>query len=184
MRKERIRNLEKARAEKTKANLDFKLEIPHIDEVIKENKQLRESLDGKLTELKESIVPGEPTDITPIVSKIDELVDRQNQDIEVLLSRLIKAVKAFEPHINVAPAKVKTVIKPDIYDTYKPTDAETKSAQQYYGYVDKHGSWFIMRLYKAKDSHNYRYAKGDSNYLGAWRKRKSHQYKRFHEVGF
>ncbi len=77
-----------------------------------------------------------------------------------------------------------SVDKRDVLARYKLVDIETKSSQEYHGYADKSGHWFIMRLKKSKEGQNYRYTKGDKKYYDAWRKKRTHTYTRFHETGF
>ena len=64
-------------------------------------------------------------------------------------------------------------------DGFRITQIDDSSTPTYYGFVDKNGSWFIM---KEESSGAYRYVKGDSNFSNSWSNRTSLTYGYFDEV--
>lgn len=61
---------------------------------------------------------------------------------------------------------------------YKISDLDSVASPEYYGYVDKRGQWYIMRLTDTEA----RYSKGTDNYSTAWANRANLVYSQYNEV--
>ena len=61
---------------------------------------------------------------------------------------------------------------------YKITDLDTAGTTKYFGYVDKDGNWYIMKLTDTQG----RYIKGVSDYINNWINRATLSYDYFNVV--
>lgn len=64
-------------------------------------------------------------------------------------------------------------------DSYKITEIDDDLIG-YYGFVDKDGGWFIMKV--DSNTGTFRYTKGDKDFSGNWKNRKNLSYDYFHNV--
>lgn len=74
-----------------------------------------------------------------------------------------------------------TAIASSPTDGYKISEIDDNIVG-YYGFINKEGGWFIMM--EDTNSGSFRYAKGDSDFPGNWKKRESLKYDYFHNVFF
>lgn len=65
-----------------------------------------------------------------------------------------------------------------VFPEYKISDIDKSGTTKYFGYVDKRGYWYILRL----TSSEARYTKGTTNYTTNWTNRENLSYSRFDEV--
>lgn len=61
---------------------------------------------------------------------------------------------------------------------YKISDLDSTASPEYYGYVDKRGQWYILKLTDTEA----RYVNGTDGYDAAWTNRNSLNYRRYNEV--
>lgn len=64
-------------------------------------------------------------------------------------------------------------------DSYKITEIDDDLIG-YYGFVDKDGGWFIMKV--DSNTGTFRYTKGDKDFSGNWKNRKTLSYDYFHNI--
>lgn len=175
---------------KTFASRQEVIDIPAMDEVVELQAALEEGLtenfdniDKQLAEIKHN-----KTDFKPVLESLEQLEKAVTENAAIVraMGEFTEAVKGIKPVVKVdAPKQQAAPVKStNPYDTYKPADSyEAKAGNQYYGFLDTEGKWFIMRV-GGKENKQYRYATGDTKYTEAWRKRSSHDYKRYNEARF
>jgi len=140
----------------------------------------------RLTNVLEKKFDGEKDIYIQLSYKIDELRDsiksiRVNapEQKEIDLRPIVEEIKKVNIEVKAPEAKI---IKSDNpYDLYKPADVKKGGGSSYYGYLAPDGRWFIMRV-GGRINTSYRYASGKGNYVKAWEKKSSHDYKRYSEV--
>lgn len=64
-------------------------------------------------------------------------------------------------------------------DGYRISEIDD-SPISFYGYTNKEGAWFVMRL--ETDTGSFRYAKGNSNFPGSWSNRENLTYDYFNNI--
>jgi len=189
MKAEHKKKLENVKNKQTdnKAKIGWEIEVPGVSDLASNQSKIQDQIESNFDNVINSLdeIKAKDIDLTPLTKKMDELVEvvSENKAIVNVMSEYTNAVKEIKPVIKVNVPEPKQVAKERTIDDYKPVDTDTKTTQQYFGYVDKEGAWYIMRLYNGKESQNYRYAKGDKDYSNNWRKRKSQAYVKFDEVG-
>jgi len=70
------------------------------------------------------------------------------------------------------------ISNPETLQHYKISDIDDATATQYFGYIDKNGRWYILRLTDT----TVRYCLGESDYPTNWANRASLTYDHFHNV--
>lgn len=66
---------------------------------------------------------------------------------------------------------------------YKPADTDEETTTQYFGFTDRDGNWYILKMIPvATKSSSFRYIRGSNNssYATAWTNRESLSYDYFH----
>lgn len=74
------------------------------------------------------------------------------------------------------------VVSDQLKDYFVSDRDEAVSSPNYYGFIKKDGSWYIMRQTSSSGVYTYRYVKGSSDYATNWTNRASLSYDYFYNI--
>jgi len=74
------------------------------------------------------------------------------------------------------------------FNSYCISDIDNSSSQNFYGYIDYNGNWYIMKetlldtTYNTTDTYRYHWSNNENDYDSNWKNRKSLNYGRYDSI--